>query len=929
MTPFLKKISAFLIALLLGFSVLNAQVVSSTPEFPLPSEQITIFFDASAGNAALNNFSGDIYAHTGVILESSSSNSDWKYVIADWSANTDKAKLTKISDNYYKLIISPDVFNFYGVPSSEKITHLAFVFRSSDGSKVGRNADGSDILVELSDGSLKVKINNPTASPLFVDYGSTIAISATADGASSMQLFIDQTAVSSANATTISYTHTVANYNSHKIKVIASDGTNTAADSIYYFTRIATTEADVPEGYHDGINILSETSAALVLTAPGKKNVFVYGDFSAWQPNENYMMKRSKDGEKFWLEMNNLDPNKTYVYQYLIDEQLFIADPYTSQTVDPNDQYIASETYPNLLPYPAQARGVAGILQTNPATFSWEVPNFEKPDQTNLVIYELHLRDFTEKGDIKTVTDTLPYLKRLGINAIELMPINEFEGNDSWGYNPSFYFATDKAYGTINDYKNFIDECHKNGIAVIIDMVLNHSYSQSPFVQMYFDASAGDYGQPTANNPWYNQTSPNTSYSWGYDFNHESSYTKTLVDSVNRFWIDEFKVDGFRFDFTKGFTNTGGDGWAYDAARIEILTRMADKIWSYSPDAYVILEHLADNSEEKTLANHGILMWGNLNHAYAQCMMGYADDSNISWANYKNRGWNNPHLVSYAESHDEQRTMFKVFSWGNASDFYDTKEKYVATQRAELAALFHIPIPGPKMIWQFQELGYDVDIDENGRVGRKPIHWEYKQDPDRNRIYNMFRILNKMKQDYPTFKTNDFELIDNGLIKKLYLRHNDMDVVIIGNFNVENKDVTVDFPTTGTWYNFFEKTEIEISETGQTFSMYAGQYLFFSTKKIDIPNYVTSISFPEKMESFRIFPNPIESNLNFNTSEFTERVLQVKIYDFNGRTLYAEELLNDEHQNSINISGLNLQKGLYIMEIRSKNSVAVANFLKN
>jgi 1,4-alpha-glucan branching enzyme len=92
-------------------------------------------------------------------------------------------------------------------------------------------------------------------------------------------------------------------------------------------------------------------------------------------------------------------------------------------------------------------------------------------------------------------------------------------------------------------------------MAVIIDMVLNHSYGQSPMVRLYWD---NQLSRPAANNPWYNTVSPNPVFSWGYDFNHESIHTKNFVDRVNKFWIKEFKVDGFRFDFTKGFTNTRG-----------------------------------------------------------------------------------------------------------------------------------------------------------------------------------------------------------------------------------------------------------------------------------------------------------------------------------------------------------------------------------
>ena len=83
------------------------------------------------------------------------------------------------------------------------------------------------------------------------------------------------------------------------------------------------------------------------------------------------------------------------------------------------------------------------------------------------------------------------------------MPVNEFEGNTSWGYNPSFYFAVDKYYGTKNDLRTFVDECHSQGMAVIIDLVLNHSFGQSPFYLLYKDAD----GKPSTDNPWYNQIS--------------------------------------------------------------------------------------------------------------------------------------------------------------------------------------------------------------------------------------------------------------------------------------------------------------------------------------------------------------------------------------------------------------------------------------
>ena len=104
---------------------------------------------------------------------------------------------------------------------------------------------------------------------------------------------------------------------------------------------------------------------------------------------------------------------------------------------------------PNLKPYPTgKTSGIVSVLQTAKPAYNWQVPNFAKPDKRNLVIYELLVRDFVATQTLATVKDSIAYLKKLGITAIEVMPFNEFEGNNSWGYNPDFYFAPDKMYGT-------------------------------------------------------------------------------------------------------------------------------------------------------------------------------------------------------------------------------------------------------------------------------------------------------------------------------------------------------------------------------------------------------------------------------------------------------------------------------------------------
>lgn len=235
-----------------------------------------------------------------------------------------------------------------------------------------------------------------------------------------------------------------------------------------------------------------------------------------------------------------------------------------------------------------------------------------------------------------------------------------------------------------------------------------------------------------------------------FDMNHESIYTKHYLDTVAHYWIHEYHVDGYRFDLSKGFTQTNSGQnvavWsAYDASRIAILKRMADRIWSHSPDAYVILEHFADNAEEKELAEYrseegkGMMLWGNFNHSYNQNTMGYEEDSDFKNISYSEKGWETPHLIGYMESHDEERLMFKNLTYGNSSGSYDVTDIGVAFNRVKAASTIFYTIPGPKMLWEFGELGYENSINrcEDGtisadcRVSPKPVIWLEASEPRR------------------------------------------------------------------------------------------------------------------------------------------------------------------------------------------------------
>lgn len=886
-----------------GFS----QVVTANPEFPTENDAVTIYFDATQGNQELMGYTGDVYAHTGVITNESADASDWKYVIAGWTINTEKAKLTRISTNLYSLEITPSIKDFYGVAEDEEILQLAFVFRSSDGSKVAREANGDDIFYEVYPEGLNVNISAPADQYIAIP-GETIDIIASSDNADSMFLYIDESLIVKLEGNLINYSHTENNPGLHKIKATAKTVDELKSDSIEFFVRGDNNQAEIPAGWIKGINYLAEDSVGLLLFAPNKDFVFVIGDFTDWKIKEEFLMNQTADGEYYWLAIGNLTPNQEYIFQYYIDGEIKIADPYTEKTSDPADSYITDATYPNLIEYPTgKTTQIASVLETNQTEYQWKNTSYSVPDKNNLIIYELLIRDFIAKHDYKTLIDTLDYLDTLGINAIELMPFSEFEGNESWGYNPSFYFAPDKYYGPKNDLKEFIDSCHSRGIAVIMDMVLNHSFGQSPLVRMYFDGE-----KPTAENPWYNITSPNTSYSWGYDFNHESDYTKEFVDSVNRFWLEKYNIDGFRFDFTKGFTNTPGDGWNYDISRMDILKRMALKLWDVNPNAYVILEHFAENSEETNLANFGALLWGNINHEYNEATMGYSSD--IDWASYKERGWDHPNLVAYMESHDEERLMYKNLQWGNSVDGYDITYLYTALNRMELAANFFIPIPGPKMIWQFGELGYDYSIDYDCRVCNKPIRWDYFTS-NRRKLYYVFKELNNLKTTYNVFSTDNYTITQSGMTKSIHLYDDEMDVVILGNFDVVSSDINPKFPSTGEWYEFYTGDTLTVSNTEDLLTLEAGEYRLYTNDKLYDPNIPASINDIEKGLKIIVFPNPSSDYFYFQTEEKLIGKYQIDVYDLQGRLVKKME----EYSNGlIELDASELVQGIYIYKLSAE-----------
>jgi glycosidase len=900
----------------IGFS----QIIQIIPAFPTVNDVITVQYDATQGNGGLVGVS-PIYTHTGVVTQSGLPSS-WSYTQGNWGQADTNVLMTDLGNNIHELII--DIDQYYGFPTGTNVAKLAFVFRNFNGSLEGKTATMGDIFYPIYpvNGGFQAAIIKPYSDQL-VNLYDTITFNGQANSLATLELYDNGILIAdTVNSNSLDKSISINNPGDHELIFVANDGNTTIYDTINYVVIPSLNFSNPPSNLVDGINYIDDSTVTLKFFAPEKNTVNLIGDHNNWMVNSNSFMNLSTDSLYWWKTISNLTPGQKYTYQYLVDGNIKIADPLSPLILDPNnDGNIGSLNYPNPIPYPSsKTNGFVTVMEPGKTPYNWVNTNFSPPAKKDLIIYELLVRDFVASHSYKTLIDTLDYLSNLGINAIELMPPGEFENNESWGYNPSFHMALDKYYGTPEHFKTFVDSCHGRGIAVINDIVFNQAFGQSPMVNLYWD---GINSRPAANNPWFNEVCPHPPYCWGYDFDHSSQATRNFIDRVNHFWLDEYHIDGFRFDFTKGFSNNSNN---YDDDRIDLLKRMADTIWSVHPNSYVILEHWAANNEEKILANYGMMLWGNVTHGYQESAMGFPANSNLVGGVYKYRLWNDPHLISYMESHDEERIMYKNITYGNTNGSQNAKNPIEALERTEGLAVLMLTTPGPKMIWQFGEMGYDISIDYPCRICNKPILWNYLSENSRKRLYDVYKATINLRKSHPVFTGDDFTYSLNGAVKTLTLNNPNMNALVAVNIDVNSQDKILYFQNNGWWYEYFTGDSLEI--TGNTnITLNPGEYRIYTNVKLDQPVIQNTVDIEEfKMAEWEvnIYPNPSCHFIKVSHNSKNNKPLSYAIVNSKGGIVLSEKpLVNENH---INIE--NLKKGNYFLMIRQNNQIVAKEFIK-
>ena len=943
--------------------------ITTSPSTVLADQAATITFNKTGTGLAA--YTGIIYAYIGVTVNGVRFQNIKGSPVFTSPLHP---QMTQVSSSTYSLSITPDLYTYFGVATTNSITEICVVFRSADAA-----SQTIDYFVPV--GAFQYTLSAPLLnSSNIITSGTNVAITANnTNGTATYELFVNgsTTATNTQTTASYSYTDTSVTINKNYVLKITQGITSFFAKFSVVINGTPVVSAALPAGMVDGINYNTSdpTKATLVLNVPLKSFVYVAGSFNNWQPTSAYAMKKdnTSGSTKFWLELTGLTPGQYYAYQYWVCDVVNLpvgspsivktADPYSKLVLSPFDdpEIVTLGVYPGLPVYSTIASGQdreVTVLQTGPSawwnyTWSAATTNFVKPKKKDLTIYEVLVRDFDSRRTYQDLIDKIDYFKNLKINAIQLMPVMEFEGNLSWGYNSVYHLAADKRYGPPAKLKEFVDLCHQNGIAVILDIALNHVFGRSPLERMWMldsdnDGWANGTGFRTSTeNPYINQTATH-SYGVGSDINHfrttgpGGDVITPYVTATIKTWIQDYKIDGFRWDLTKGFTNscTSGDDActnSYLADRVAKLKQYADIQWSFDPNFLVIFEHLGSGgsaTEETEWANYlrsgdtkGIMQWRKMIDPYANLLKGnYADLSGVADAT-TNR------FVGYAESHDEERVVYKALNEAGQTQ----GNLFKVHQRLAAMGAVHLLVPGPKMIWHFGELGWDRSLwtcnagnvsfsNPDCKLDTKPQpQWteNWLTDANRSAIYNAWAKMIELKKTEDVFENGQFawNLATTGsprldvwtsTTQTAALSY----VFVRTNFSDNTLNTGAGFPFTGTWYNLMDNSTINVTDTNMNISIETGGYRVYGNKQATL----SSNQF-NQTNSLNLFPNPTSGLFTING-----QVSRVEVYTITGQIVKSfENITSEEYQFDVN----DLSSGVYLVKaIDSNNSSKTLKLIK-
>lgn len=531
------------------------------------------------------------------------------------------------------------------------------------------------------------------------------------------------------------------------------------------------------------------------LLAPYNDKVTLKSDFSNWQG----IPMEKDDGGVFRAQVDLEDG--TYQYKFSVQSKSWFLEPDTwVDIIDPHATNIDDTNQTGIICIKDGKRTVD--------TYVWQHDNKSLPGDHELVIYEMHVGDFSggesdlhPRGSYENVIEKLDYLTELGINAIEFMPLQEFPGDHSWGYNARHFFATESSYGTTADLKQLIDECHDRGIRVILDCVFNHVESDNPLTQIDHDY-------------WFHHEAQDPDNYWGpelnyehYDDNFDTYPARRFVGDVVRYWIQEYHIDGIRYDAAKQIGNYDFMHWIVNEAKEAAGTKPFLNVAEHIPETTSITNQDGPmDSCWHTSFYHTLIDLLSEGQYDADRLKDVLDPRRQGFMGAAN-------VVNYLSNHDHDRLLVKL---GNQEILDQT-----AFRRISLGMVLLMTAVGIPMVWMGEEFGeYKPKTIESAK-----LDWSLLKNDENRSLFEFIKGLITLRKQTQALYTNNINFFYDALSSKVlaYVRWNDEGsrVVVIANFSDQYlADYTVtNFPQAGTWHEWTHDYDIEVNGNNLTLDL--------------------------------------------------------------------------------------------------------------
>lgn len=483
--------------------------------------------------------------------------------------------------------------------------------------------------------------------------------------------------------------------------------------------------------------------------------------------------------------------------------------------------------------------GNLSAFEVGAVAFQWEDAGFVVPEITDLVVYELMVDEFNHNFD--GVIARLDYLKGLGINAIEFMPLTNIAEPFRWGYMPISFFAPEDRYGGAAGMRRLVNECHKQGIAVIVDAVYAHAHPDFAYNTVYTSI-----GLP---NPMMGRFAED-GFGLGTDFTQ--AFTREFFQCVNQYWLDEYHIDGFRYDYVPGYFD-GPTGVGYAALVYATyqyskpIARFANATVGYSR-IIQCAEHLPDPKGivSQTYSNSG---WQNalLDKVEDMATHRYVDDRFAHLLDLRFQGYpdtyHNPTngdefpvtAFQYIEPHDHSRLITRFGTTGLRDaygELYGDRDRFWFKLQPFVIALY--TCQGVPMLWQGQEFAENYAIPYGGLVrvlARRPLRWEFFYDRPGKALVRLYRLMGQLRHSYRALRSRDSFYYNQdsrpheGVI--VYRRTAPATaaepaqmLLVCINFSDQMRTVSVPFEGAGVWRELIDGQEqITVAQAGQRHSV--------------------------------------------------------------------------------------------------------------